>query len=447
MFSKFNIFRKSQSFDGHWFVYNTLRGTTAIISEKLKKHIDKYAECQAYVNQVRTLENLGIIVPDDFDEDASLRYWVNFFKYSGTTVDLTILTTNRCNLACSYCNQNGITDSKSDMDLDTCRQVSGFIRRFIKENRPEVLIMCFFGGEPLLNFPPIQNLAREVQEIAREKALRVELILVTNAVLLSPKITDELVNMKFKNIQVSLDGPERIHNLRRPFREKSKLGTYEVIVSNITYASEKLPVGVLVNLDAQNKDYIPELLDDLTRVNGGKLYVGFDFIDQSVRSKKHCSSHVFTDEEIPPYLLEAIRMARSRDLKVSNNPSFGLCTFENNAAVVIDPRGILYNCVSGVGIEEFKIGSVPDSDFIGLRKRLSQLVGIGPLFGPECSDCAYAPLCRGGCRYKALVRYGNFKKRVCRKVIMCNVYPELYGLIHEEKLQPTFSGKISNGIR
>ena len=31
----------------------------------------------------------------------------------------------------------------------------------------------------------------------------------------------------------------------------------------------------------------------------------------------------------------------------------------------------------------------------------------------ECADCAYVPICAGGCRVSAHTLKGDFKKRVC----------------------------------
>ena len=101
--------------------------------------------------------------------------------------------------------------------------------------------------------------------------------------------------------------------------------------------------------------------------------------------------------------------------------------------IVIAPNGDLYNCISGIGIDKFKIctyDEIINKPEIFLKK-YSQF--LENKFTDElCEDCKYLPICNGGCRYNI---YINKVKKDCWKAFHNKVYEELLSLYFKYKEQ------------
>lgn len=76
----------------------------------------------------------------------------------------------------------------------------------------------------------------------------------------------------------------------------------------------------------------------------------------------------------------------------------------------INYDGGIYKCSGLIGREEFKAGDLNS----GLKDYRSTH-NLDNWKNEECLDCAYLPLCFGGCRYMKLVRDGNMAGVDCKK--------------------------------
>ena len=82
--------------------------------------------------------------------------------------------------------------------------------------------------------------------------------------------------------------------------------------------------------------------------------------------------------------------------------------YKNNILVNYD--GSIYKCPGLIGREAYKIGDIKT----GVKDYLKSH-NLDNWKNEECLDCAYLPLCFGGCRYMKLVRDGNMDGVDCRK--------------------------------
>ena len=77
------------------------------------------------------------------------------------------------------------------------------------------LSIDWYGGEPLLEMDLIKNMSKQFIAICQEKEVQYNSSMVTNGYHLTPQIAKELKELKVENIQITIDGPEDIHNARR----------------------------------------------------------------------------------------------------------------------------------------------------------------------------------------------------------------------------------------
>jgi radical SAM protein with 4Fe4S-binding SPASM domain len=119
--------------------------------------------------------------------------------------------TERCNLRCTHCYQDGMRTG--ELSLDEVRAVLDEIGEMFSAWRSSygVALSPSFnitGGEPFLR--------ADLAEVLREIAARgYDSYLLSNGILLDEKRARQLVETGVKGVQVSLEGPEEVHDAIR----------------------------------------------------------------------------------------------------------------------------------------------------------------------------------------------------------------------------------------
>lgn len=146
--------------------------------------------------------------------------------------------TRSCNLACSYCFTYGCT--QGDMSWEVAKKGVDFLFNNAKtlRGRDRQVDVSFWGGEPLLKWSLLQDIARYAKEKSVQDAVPVILGGTTNGTLLTPEKFDFLDSVHCK-FMVSFDGTSDSHNLYRKFKDGR--GSHEVVKSNFKLAVERWP--------------------------------------------------------------------------------------------------------------------------------------------------------------------------------------------------------------
>lgn len=139
---------------------------------------------------------------------------------------LSLHVSNACNLRCVYC----YAGSGSYGRQPRTKMGRGLAIKAIDtmyRNFPNIESIIFFGGEPTLAMDVIESVCKHVEELHKcGKAKRIpEYGIVTNGT----RINDEAIRIvKQHDIRVtmSIDGPQKIHDLLRP--TKGARGSYEL---------------------------------------------------------------------------------------------------------------------------------------------------------------------------------------------------------------------------
>ncbi len=125
-------------------------------------------------------------------------------------MDVSLVLTHRCNLACSYCYAGEHHRAAVD-DVTLERAVA-----LLWSDGAKAAQLSFFGGEPFLQFERMQRavaLARAAE--AAEPGRRLILQCTTNGTLLGPREV-AFVHAQRMRVAVSLDGVREAHELNRP---------------------------------------------------------------------------------------------------------------------------------------------------------------------------------------------------------------------------------------
>jgi uncharacterized protein len=430
--SKFNVVIPNFPQREEYLLFNTFSDSRIVINEQLKSLMDRAHNPTALTEEeqrnLETLRTLGVMVDDGVDEDRDLEYWFQRLKFDSTTLDLTVLTTSACNLGCTYCFEDGI-NLKGFMKEETCMRLTNWAAWKLDEVRPRILHLTLFGGEPLLNPDAALFLSRSLHKLAGDRGIEQQISIITNGVLLTEKIINELAPLGLKRIKVTLDGDESAHDSKR--RYKNGKGSFQVIMKNLLDIKGKAPISIGGNFDDTTKDSIPRLLDQL-------LALGFtpdDIMDITfkpilaptnklpVLNNGMDSGHSCTFSDMKVSDIVWLRdEVEKRGFKTKDGIAIGPCCATREHTYTIDPWGKVYKCPALVGREKYITGDVNE---IQGNYQNTRFMTVDLWRDSFCQPCAYRPICGGGCRGSSVTQSGDFEKIACEKPYFDNVALEL----------------------
>jgi uncharacterized protein len=157
-------------------------------------------------------------------------------KLNSNLEQIILNVTDQCNMRCKYCIFSGEypcerTHSNQFMGFKIAKRAVDFY--FSHSEGVKSHFIGFYGGEPLLNF----DLIKEVAEYATKKKRKssVHFNICTNGILLSQKIVDFLIQNDFF-LSISLNGPKNIHDRYRVF--KNGKGSFDILIHNLMRIKE-----------------------------------------------------------------------------------------------------------------------------------------------------------------------------------------------------------------
>jgi uncharacterized protein len=377
------------------------------------------------------------IIPHEHDEASPFRTRLDQVRRNPTRIFPLIAVTSVCNIACTYCYEEGVTGSHMSDEV-----VDGVLRWFerrIVEDKITGVHPGLFGGEPLMRPRTLFRVMDGLNLLAARFGVETSYYCSSNGVLLTDELAAELAGKGLARIQISLDGPADMHDARRV--GKRGQGTFRQSMAAIHRALAHIPqVTVKVNFDRQNRHHIAEVFDQLvTEGIAGQVDVKLEaiahqFPDSTVRHNRSYPIPPDTPELADAYVALMLE-ARGRGIRVSRDTAHTTpCMFTSEHGVLIGPDGSIYKCISFVGRPEYAVGSVLDNDYdrdayddqMNVYKRTE-----------DCfrERCAYLPVCGGGCAYESAVRTGRYDRRFCTKPYLAEFHFKRHLLQNRKALE------------
>ena len=228
---------------------------------------------------------------------------------------------------------------------------------------------------------------------------------------------ENLLPLGLAAIRTTLDGPPDIHNTQRPF--VSGKGSFNVILANLAAVHEIVPLNIGGNYTGDNYRRFPEMLDLLLEagINPAKLRdVSFSSVMPKADgsgSGDHAATCACTSE---PWAIEANLFLRAEIIRrgfPTAKLGPGACMIEFEKDWVVGHDGAIYKCPVFMGDERMRVGTLADG--IG-DYRDSHKLDFWKT--DECLDCAYLPLCFGGCRFFRKLKTGAIDGVDCRRAML-----------------------------
>jgi uncharacterized protein len=306
------------------------------------------------------------------------------------------------------------------MKQDVVDQSRKWVAEYL-DSHPEIDSFRFvlFGGEPLLQRKIAEQALESFHKLATERNISFWTEIVTNGELLDEGAARMLSKHVWKRVQITLDGPEDVHDSRR--HGENGRPTFQNIMRNIKMlVSTGLisKIDIRISLDASNADRVPELIRYLAELRAqSRINLSLGLITPTFASP----TKVNAESTIANKALAAWKVAKECGFTIPEEFLTGpWCVAIAKHSAVLQPDGSLKKCFCTAGRKEYDFGSIFD------KPRTSYLQD--PRF--ECfkrtnqciaEKCQFIPLCGGGCIYNAMVEQGGSfggKYRYCQKTLL-----------------------------
>lgn len=406
-------------------LYNILSGALAHIKKRDKKVIIEMLENpNNFVlrnNNKKIFTRMvqqGYIVEKNCDELNFVRF--RYFKgaFSVKNISLILLPTRTCNFNCVYCFEKNVNDAMNELD---CRNILRFLELELKKLEPKGISVAWYGGEPLLKFDIIMRLGKKILKIVNSFKISYDSSIVTNGYLLDESVAKELVKLGIKQIQITLDGPEAVHNKRRPLKNGNS--TFKRVKNAIIIAQKYFSfVDIRINIDHQNIKIIPDFLAKNDWLYGKNTLVRPGRVRNYTEQCSFFSvNKIGLDAEEFYEIYNKIRgITRSRPQRIDT-------AFPNDIPIrsyycgahilntyIIGPKSLVYKCTSHLNPTD-EVGVIKDGKFYPNGKFLRYFFSKHPTEIEPCKSCKLLPLCMGGCQVvrKRCTSRDELKKSIC----------------------------------
>lgn len=335
-----------------------------------------------------------------------------FDPMSSVPSTLALTLTNNCNMGCSYCyaNQGDWNLPGKMMSLETAFRSVDLLFDSIRRGGKNFGTIAFFGGEPLLKLNLIKATV-DYSESRRPVGTAIRYAVVTNGTLLSPGITNYLIEKRFI-VSLSIDGPKHIHDSVRVL--KNGKGTYDGIVEKARELVLQTPVLARPTISEHNLN-VCEVVTHIALL--GFKRITFE-VDQKI-GFAHREQFFRSFDELWEKYVEAIRIGQYYDLKNLTRIITSILTRRkvrshcncDSGYLCISADGRIYPCHRFIGVQNLSLGAVRHVDVTGIGSRIgsfnSHLTDGVRSRSVSCLDCPFAYLCGGTCYHNAYTQTGD----------------------------------------
>jgi uncharacterized protein len=402
---------------------------------------------------IDTLTSHGFVVADREAERQDLHRYFHTLREGTDQLRVTVLTTLQCNFSCDYCIQGDHGDYNKHahkMSLADAARLADWIEGRLDTLGSRTLALTFFGGEPLLNLPVVYYLAERLWQATQARGVTQWINVITNGLLLTREVVDRLNPLGLNGVKITLDGDRDTHDRMRPLRGGQ--GTFDRIIRNVREIAGRCKIAIGGNFDADSVDSYPALLDflreqefadaigkvtfkpvirtphaapaaapvaikgliPLTPVGPDHRPLGGACMTAAgggatQRAASACDTCHFMDDKMSFLREETLK----RGFATADGVHMGPCELHKKHAYTVGPEGSLYACPGFAGDAAQSVGHIDGRLEPSRQAAATEFDGLAAW--KQCGDCAYIPVCGGGCAVAAHTELGDKHTPSCHK--------------------------------
>ena len=447
--SQYNVYFETKG-KQKYALFNTLTKAILSVDGELKEMLEKGDVNTLPQGIKESLIEMGVAVPCNMDEKKIYEFRHNFAKYAVEDSAFVIFPTYDCNLRCPYCYE-GTEKMAAFMDDTVISNAVEFIKKTTAENRSKILVLGFYGGEPLLYPDACCQIAEQVRQWAAQNNVLYYGTLTTNGTLLTEKNAQKVLPY-VASVHITLDGAREQHNKMRVYG--SGKGSYKEVMRAVELVRDTPKhLTLRIHVDVEDEAYKGiEVLDDLEE-RGLKGRENLHIYFKQLEPPDACLSISLDKEyikrkkkeldEMPKVWKTAQEKGWGPHMSVEAGSEHGILTYNivscdhlKRGRYVIDPFGDVYLCPMSAGFKRHAIGTIKDGGDLDYSPVYYTLLTCNPSQLEGCGECSYLPMCSGGCpisiyeeKQDYLASYCGFLKQLKIHSIKSNLrnqYPDKF---------------------
>lgn len=383
---------------------------------------------------LQSMHEFGIIENENEVEDDKDEF------YNISTIIL--LVAQDCNLRCSYCYADeGKYHDCGRMSVETAKRAVDFL---IEKSKEEKIGICFFGGEPLLNFKLIKEVVSYCREREKEVNKTFGFSMTTNGTLLNDEIKEYIKENKI-GVQISIDGDKETHDTNRYFA--GKVGSFDTVFEKTKSLRDENLLAARGTVTSKQFDLL-HTYDFLKSMGFSRVVLSpaFNLLKDEDYDK-------LADEYIKLYRDFEKRLKDKKYDEVKNNHLVMEALFHIHNSqkrktacgagknmYAIDINGDIYPCQRFVGVKQAFLGNVFEDDYN--QEEFANKTKVNNF--SKCDKCWIRNICVGGCVHTNLSltedmnepyeKFCEFKRKIVTEAV--NIYLRL----SDEEIDVLFKG-------
>jgi len=402
---------------------NFLTSAVVVLTQKLLNTINAWLKDNRIIGVDN--ETQGILLGDngflvEGQKDEYSEYMSSFLKTRNKHAQLFslhFLPTMKCQLKCPYCFENGVR-RMGTMSGETLSQSVNWIAHYLEVNPEVKSFRCvLFGGEPLLEKDLIREALSRISSVVKSTGVQFWTDITTNGELLEPSIASTLKEYGCRKVQITLDGPKKMHDIRR--RGLGKHPSFDRIISNVVMLLDGNfveRVNLRISLDKETADFIPDLLKFLSKMRRkDRIQLSLGVVVPSLGT----TTTEIHERFVAQKAVDIWKIAQDLGFEIPEEFLLGpWCVAIAKHSAVLQPNGSLQKCFCTVGRPEYDFANVSTAPKSYSRdRRFEHFERMNDCMKEKCP---YLPICGGGCIHDSVVRYGltGFSKRLCQKELI-----------------------------
>ena len=376
-------------------------GTHAEAFERAGRSCEGGARAGAGAGAERALADAGFLVEDGFDEVAAQRAAFEAFRSDASVLHLSLAPTYACNCRCAYCYEQDKATAKSIMGPEVEDAVYAFVRERHAATGFTSLFVEWYGGEPQLCLDLVERMAGNLAAFCDERGISYDSMMLSNATRIGQPEADLIARARVSSVMVTVDGPEDLHNERRPAVDVEN--AFEAVMRAIGCLQQAgVYVAAAMNADKVNMARLPELRA-LLREQGVEVAPvklnDYSHTYNCPGEARFCSPAVqlYTHREFAHANYEALRDAglTAAQLGEMLKPSDHFCSGHMNSSYVVDAFGDVYKCDGWMGDRSRRLFNLLDGS-----PWVHDAITFDPFEDERCRECRLLPLCWGNCSWE-----------------------------------------------
>ena len=399
---KTSLYNTYFEFNNSKYLYNSHSGLFCEIDDCMYEYLETISLNQNPESKAEFsyLSQKGVIIRDDINEFnlIHVRNLTEQFSNSPSQLDFVIATTRGCNYRCKYCFE-GQTHSNIEMNAETQEATVRFIISTLENCKSCTRIhITWFGGEPLLNTPCIENISGKLIDYCNQHSVKYSASIITNGLLLNEKCIVFLETQMVNSIQVTIDGDEDVYGYYKGTAPEN----FEKVVNNICAIPQRIKVSLRFNTDKDNYESVKKaallIIDriDESRKKNMIMYLA------PIEYRRKKSISMATLNELNYDFSTMLLNNRMYDSILGNipQPRYVSCGALKKNNYAIDSNGNLVKCEHYIGDDDKASGDVVNGPCFAN----SEMEFYKTTVKDKCRKCSLYPVCRGGCMERLINR-------------------------------------------